>query len=52
MKYDIDSIKKRKENEKKFKKIFYIILIIVIYNLILLTISYTNKFENFTLFRL
>ncbi len=52
MKYDIDSIKKRKENEKFIRRIFYVILIIVIYNLVLLALSYINNLENFSLFRI
>lgn len=43
MKYDIDSINKRKNKEKRLKKILFIVVIIVIYNIILLSISYLSR---------
>ena len=43
MKYDIESIKKRKRIQSILKKVLNIILIILIYNIILLWISYINK---------
>lgn len=45
MKYDIDSIKKRKELNRRIRKLVYIFIIIIIYNIILLSISYIDKFE-------
>ena len=39
MKYDIDSIEKRRKKEKTIKNILKIVLIILIYNLILLVVS-------------
>ena len=39
MKYDLESINKRKENAKIFKKIIEIFVIILIYNIILIAIS-------------
>ena len=43
MKYDIESINKRKENVKIAKKIIEIIAIILIYNIILIALSSANK---------
>lgn len=43
MKYDLESINKRKENAKVVKKVLEIIAIILIYNIILITISSENK---------
>ena len=45
MKYDIDSIKKRKSINNRIKKIVFIFIIIMLYNVTLLYISYINKFE-------
>ena len=45
MKYDIDSIKKRKSIYNRIKKIVFIFIIIMLYNVTLLYISYINKFE-------
>ena len=45
MKYDIESIEKRKKKEKIFKNIFKIILIILLYNIILLGISTMDNNE-------
>ena len=43
MKYDLESINKRKENIKIAKKVIEIIAIILIYNIILIAISSANK---------
>lgn len=43
MKYDIDSINRRKENMNLIKKIIEIIAIILIYNVILIIISSANE---------
>ena len=40
MRYDKDSIKKRKNRMNNVKKILYVILIILIYNIILVGISW------------
>ena len=45
MKYDIESIEKRKKNEKIFRNILKIILIILLYNIILLGISTIDNNE-------
>ena len=45
MKYDIDSIKKRKNINNRIKKIVFIFIIIMLYNITLLYISYIDKFE-------
>lgn len=45
MKYDIDSIKKRKEINNRIKKIIFIFLVIMLYNIVLLYISYIDKFD-------
>lgn len=45
MKYDIDSIKKRKCINNRIKKIVFIFIIIMLYNITLLYMSYINKFE-------
>ena len=45
MKYDIESIEKRKKNEKIFRNILKIILIILLYNIILLGISTMDNNE-------
>lgn len=43
MKYDLESINRRKENVKIIKKVMEIIAIILIYNIILIAISSENK---------
>lgn len=43
MRYDKDSIKKRKNRMNNVKKILYVILIILIYNIILVGISYISR---------
>lgn len=45
MKYDIESIKKRKSISNRIKKIVFIFIIIMLYNITLLYISYIDKFE-------
>ena len=45
MKYDIESIKKRKSISNRIKKIVFIFITIMIYNITLLYISYIDKFE-------
>lgn len=45
MRYDKDSIKKRKNRMNNVKKILYIILIILIYNIILVGISYISRHD-------
>ena len=49
MKYDIESIKKRKQKIKKIKKIIDIVMVIVIYNIVLVSISCMNKIEPITI---
>ena len=43
MKYDLESINRRKENVKMAKKVIEVIAIILIYNIILVAISSANK---------
>lgn len=43
MKYDNDSIEKRKNREEKIKKILFILTIIILYNIILLCVSYVDN---------
>lgn len=50
MKYDLESINKRKENVKIAKKVIEIIAIILIYNVILITISSANKINIINIF--
>ena len=50
MKYDIKSIEKRKKIAKNIKNILYVILIILIYNMVLIGVSSTNKLKNINLF--
>ena len=45
MKYDEDSIRKRKKRANTLGKILYIILIILIYNLVLVGISFISKHD-------
>ena len=53
MKYDIESIKKRKKVNHRVKKIVFIFIIIMLYNVTLLYVSYIDKFEtpNFYLYK-
>ena len=48
MRYDVESINKRKEKEKVIKKIIWIIAIILIYNIILIIVSSING-KNFNI---
>ena len=50
MKYDIDSINKRKKNIEIIQKILEIVLIIIIYNMILTFISSNNLNNGIGLF--
>lgn len=50
MKYDIESIKNRKKVQSILKKMINIFLIILIYNIILLGISYINNIDEIELF--
>ena len=43
MKYDKNSIEKRKRKINMFSKILYIIVIILMYNLVLVAISFISK---------
>lgn len=43
MKYDIESIKKRKNISNRIKKIIFIFFILIIYNIVLLYVSYADK---------
>lgn len=53
MKYDVESIKKRKSINNRIKKIIFIFLVIVMYNITLLYMSYIDKFEtpNFYIYK-
>ena len=46
MKYDIESIEKRKRTGKIFKRVLYVLLIILIYNFVLVFLSSINKSQN------
>lgn len=50
MRYDLESINKRKENAKTAKKIIEIIAIILIYNIILIAISTEDKVNLINMF--
>lgn len=50
MKYDLESINKRKENIKIAKKVLEVIAIIIIYNIILIAISSVNKINIINIF--
>lgn len=45
MKYDVDSIKRRREISNRIKKIIFIFLVIILYNIVLLYMSYIDKFD-------
>lgn len=45
MKYDIDDIQKRKELHSRIRKLVYIFLVIILYNIVLLYMSYIDKFD-------
>lgn len=50
MKYDIESIKNRKQNMTNFKRIIDIILVVLIYNIVLVAISCMDKIEKVNIF--
>lgn len=50
MRYDIDSINKRRGREKTLKIIVGIIFVVIIYNIILIGISMVEGIENFSIF--
>lgn len=50
MKYDKESIEKRKKTTRTFKRVMLVIVIILIYNVILLFFSSVNKLKNVSLF--
>ena len=50
MKYDIDSINKRKKFSKSVKKVIDILLVVMIYNFILVAISCMNKISPISIF--
>ena len=50
MKYDLESINKRKENAKVIKKVIEVFAIILIYNIILIAISSENNMSLFNIF--
>ncbi|MBR3163417.1 MAG: signal peptidase I [Clostridia bacterium] len=50
MRYDIESIEKRKNTSRTFKRILHIILIILIYNIVLLFFSSLNRIHDYSLF--
>lgn len=50
MKYDIESIERRKEKMKSAKRIVDIIVAIIIYNIILISLSCLSKIEPISLF--
>lgn len=45
MKYDIEDIQKRKELHARIRKLVYIFLVIILYNIVLLYMSYIDKFD-------
>lgn len=45
MKYDIEAIKRRKELHDRIKKLIYIFLVIMLYNIVLLYMTYIDKFD-------
>ena len=45
MKYDADSIKRRKDINNRIKKLVFIFLVIILYNIVLLYMSYIDKFD-------
>lgn len=45
MKYDIENIQKRKELHARIRKLVYIFLVIILYNIVLLYMSYIDKFD-------
>lgn len=49
MKYDIETITKRKNRAEKIKYVLDILLVILIYNILLVSISCMNKIDEFSL---
>ena len=49
MRYDIESIEKRKNKSRTFKRILHVVTIIFIYNAVLLFFSSANKFQDLSL---
>lgn len=45
MKYDKESIERRKKNHKNIKKVIYVFIVIIVYNIILLLISGLSNME-------
>lgn len=45
MKYNIEDIQKRKELHARIRKLVYIFLVIILYNIVLLYMSYIDKFD-------
>lgn len=45
MKYDVDSIKRRRDINNRVKKLIFIFLVIILYNIVLLYMSYIDKFD-------
>lgn len=45
MKYDAESIKRRKDINNRIKKLIFIFLVIILYNIVLLYMSYIDKFD-------
>ena len=50
MKYDIESIEKRKSKSQTFKRVFHVIIIIFVYNIVLLFFSSMSRFQNVSVF--
>lgn len=50
MKYDLESINKRRENAKIAKKVIEILAVILIYNIILIVVSSENNFNLINMF--
>lgn len=51
MKYNIESIEKRRKTIKNIKRVVNIVLIILVYNIVLLFISSINRTQNINIFR-
>ena len=45
MKYDIEEIQKRKEHHATIRKLVFIFFVIILYNIVLLYMSYIDKFD-------
>lgn len=48
MRYDIESIEKRRSTSKNFKRVVHIVAIIMIYNIVLLFFSSINRMQDFS----